>query len=58
MRSTGVRREREERYYVASQWSLIWRNFKKHRLGLAALPVLGCLYFLAVFGEFISAYTR
>ena len=57
MRSAVVTRDSEERYYVASQWNLIWRNFKKHKLGLAALPVLGCLYFLAVFGEFISAYT-
>ena len=57
MRSAVVTRDSEERYYVASQWNLIWRNFKKHKLGLAAFPVLGCLYFLAVFGEFISAYT-
>ena len=57
MRSVGVRMDREESYYVASQWTLIWRKFKKHKLGLAALPVLISLYFLATFSEFISAYT-
>ena len=57
MRSINVKKDSEESYYVASQWNLIWRKFKKHKLGLAALPVLISLYFLAAFSEFISAYT-
>ena len=57
MRSSDVEKDSEESYYVASQWNLIWRKFKKHKLGLTALPVLISLFSLAAFSEFVSAYT-
>jgi peptide/nickel transport system permease protein len=46
----------EERYYMASQWQLMWRKFKKHRLAYAALFLLGILYFLAFTYEFWAPY--
>jgi peptide/nickel transport system permease protein len=46
----------EERYYMASQWQLMWRKFKKHRLAYAALFLLGMLYFFAFTYEFWAPY--
>ncbi len=53
-------REREsaaaERFYVASQWQLIFRKFRKHRLAAVGSVILGILYVVAGFAEFISPY--
>ena len=49
--------EREERYYYASQFTLMWWKFKKHRLALAAVVILALFYLLAIFAEFIAPYT-
>ena len=46
----------EERYYVASQWQLIWRKFKKHKLALFGGSILIILYVVAMFSEFFSPY--
>ncbi|MGQ9632462.1 MAG: ABC transporter permease [bacterium] len=48
---------KEERYYVASQWQLIWWKFRKHKLAMTAGPILGFLYLLAIFCEFLSPHT-
>lgn len=45
---------REEAYYVASQWQLIWRKFKKHTLANVAGPVILLLYLCAIFADFLS----
>jgi len=58
MKSINDKKEQKrERYYVASQWQLIWRKFKKHKVAMTAVPVLGFLYFLVIFSEFISPYS-
>jgi len=44
----------EESYYLASQWKLMWRKFRKHQVAKASLLVLGLLYLSAVFAGFIS----
>ena len=46
----------EERYFVASQWQLMWRKFKKHRLAFVGVSILGVLYVSALFCEFFSPY--
>jgi len=46
----------EERYYVASQWQLVWRKFKKHKLALFGGSILIILYVTALFSEFFSPY--
>ena len=46
-----------DRRFSASQWQLIWWNFRRHKLALIAAPVLGLLYLLAIFSEFIAPYT-
>ena len=42
----------------ASQWQLIGRRFRRHRLAVASLYVLVVLYGLAAFAEFLAPYTR
>jgi peptide/nickel transport system permease protein len=46
----------EERFFAASQWELIWRKFKKHKLALASLVVLILLYSIAFTYEFWAPY--
>ena len=45
---------KEEEFYLASQWTLMRRKFKKHKLAMVSLWVLGFLYFVALFGDFIA----
>ena len=45
----------EERYYVASQWQLMWRKFRKHKLALAGEIILAILFVVGpLFCEFFS----
>ena len=46
----------EEQYYVASQWQLMWRKFRRHRLGYASGILLLFGYFLAVTYDFWIPY--
>ena len=34
----------EEKYYLASQWQLMWRKFRKHKLAMGGISVLIVLY--------------
>lgn len=52
----AVTSEAEERYYLASQWQLMWRKFKKHRLAIVGSVTLGILYLLAIFSEVLAPY--
>jgi peptide/nickel transport system permease protein len=47
----------EEKFYLASQWQLIWWKFKRHKLAMLALFILTILYLSAIFADFISPYT-
>lgn len=46
----------EESYYMASQWQLMWRKFRKHKLAITGAVILIILYFGAVFSGFLSPY--
>ena len=46
----------EERFFIASQWSLMWWKFRRHRLAIVSGAVLLALYILAAFCEFIAPY--
>jgi len=46
----------EESYYIASQWQLMWRRFKKHRLAILGASMLGVLYLAVLLCEFLSPY--
>ena len=44
----------DESYYLASQWQLVWRKFRRHRLAMFSLVVIAVLYSFALFAEFYS----
>ncbi len=46
----------EERYYFASQTTLMWWRFRRHRLAILSAPVLLLLYLIAAFCEFVAPY--
>ena len=46
----------DERYYLASQWQLMWSKFRRHRLAIIGAGVLGLFYLGALFCEFLSPY--
>lgn len=46
----------DESYYLASQWTLMWRKLKKHRLAKFSLTLLLILYVGALFADFIAPY--
>ena len=41
----------EERYYLASQWQLMWRKFRRHKLAIIGGSILIVLYLTAIFDE-------
>ena len=50
------KKEFDESYYLASQWTLMWRKLKKHKLGRISLVVLLILYLGALFADFLAPY--
>lgn len=43
-----------QRNATASQWRLMWRRFRKHKLGLASLVVLIAFYAIALCADFVA----
>ncbi len=46
----------QEEYYLASQWTLMGRKLKKHKLARFAMVILGILYLSAFLGNFLAPY--
>ena len=46
----------QEKYYLASQWKMIWWRFKRHRIAVAALFILLGSYAAIVIVEFLAPY--
>ncbi|MCP5150802.1 MAG: ABC transporter permease [Ectothiorhodospiraceae bacterium] len=46
----------QERYYLASQWKMMWWRFKRHRLAVASGLVLLAMYASIVVCEFLAPY--
>ncbi len=51
-----VEERREEEFYRAGQWQLVWWKFRRHKLAQLAMVVLGVFYFIALFAEFLSPH--
>jgi len=49
-------RQRLLKYYSASQWTLIWWRFRRHRSAMLAASILGFMALLGVFAEFVAPY--
>jgi peptide/nickel transport system permease protein len=48
--------EKDESFYRAGQWQLVWWKFRRHKLAQIAMVVLAIFYLIVVFAEFISPY--
>jgi len=48
----------DEKLYAASQWTLMWLHFKKHRMAVAGLVVVVVMYLAALFHGFIAPYQK
>ena len=46
----------DESYYMASQWTLMWRKLQKHKLAKFSLVILAILYIGALFADFFAPY--
>ena len=46
--------QRNRQVAIASQWQLTWWSFKKHKLATVSLWVVGLMYFISLFCEFIA----
>jgi peptide/nickel transport system permease protein len=46
----------QEKYYLASQWKMIWWRFQRHRIAVAALFILLGSYAAIVIVEFLAPY--
>ena len=46
----------QEKFYLASQWKLMWWRFKKHKLALMSMYFLAFLYIMVIFAEAFAPY--
>lgn len=46
----------DESYYLASQWTLMWRKLKRHTLARFSMVLLLVLYLGAAFADFLAPY--
>jgi peptide/nickel transport system permease protein len=44
------------KYYSASQWTLIWWRFRRHRAAMIAVSLLCFMGLLGIFAEFVAPY--
>ena len=51
----GLSRE-QERFYMASQWRMMWWRFKRHKLALWSGVFLILMYVSIIFSEFLAPY--
>jgi peptide/nickel transport system permease protein len=47
---------KDESFYRAGQWQLVWWKFRRHKLAQIAMVVLGLFYLVVIFAEFVSPY--
>lgn len=47
-------KKKQDKYYYASQWSLMLRKFRKHKLAMISTWILIFFYVCTIFGNFIA----
>ena len=55
-RQAAKERQRILKYYSASQWTLIWWRFRRHRAAMVAATLLALMALAGVFAEFVAPY--
>ena len=45
----------DERQYVAGQWTLMWRRFRRHKAAIASMIVVALFYLVAIFADTLSS---
>ncbi len=50
----AVQEKKSDKYYYASQWRLMGRKFRRHKLAMASAYVLIFFYLVAILGNFIA----
>lgn len=48
------KRDRQEEVFIATQWTLMWRKFRRHKLAMAGTTVVILFYLVAIFCEAIA----
>lgn len=48
------KRDLQEDIFIATQWTLMWRKFRKHKLAMVGTAVVAFFYFIAIFCEVIA----
>jgi peptide/nickel transport system permease protein len=43
-------------FQAAGQWAMVWAKFKKHKLAVVSLVMVGLIYLVALFAEFLAPY--
>jgi peptide/nickel transport system permease protein len=51
-----VRGKSQDDIFVATQWTLMWRKFRRHRLAMVSTAVVALLYLVAIFAEFVAPH--
>ena len=46
----------QERYYMATQWQLMWWKLKRHKLAMVSGAVLALMYSSVILSEFLAPY--
>jgi peptide/nickel transport system permease protein len=51
-----IKPEKNSDVYYSSQWRLMYRRLKKHKLARISFVILACFYLAAIFAQFIVPY--
>lgn len=55
-RQAEKERQRRLKFYSASQWTLIWWRFRRHRAAMIATMILVAMALAGIFAEFVAPY--
>jgi peptide/nickel transport system permease protein len=47
---------KDETFYRAGQWQLVWWKFRRHKLAQIAMAVLSIFYLITIFADFVAPY--
>jgi peptide/nickel transport system permease protein len=53
---TARKRNPREDLFIATQWTLIWRKFRRHKLAMFGSAIVILFYVIALFCEFIAPH--